>query len=285
MLDLDHAAESRRRVSAARKCLEDDPATLDRAKTFLREAYDALGDTGPRALGVRAYAFVQVHDSVEHALLGIGDNSHSGARDAAIRALLCLERILAAAARPRPRERVLPFLGWWVLGVVYVGATAVMIITTDLMGPFGLKYHLLEAFGIAEAVFLLIVAVSALGTRWRRARRRRLAETHKMASQQMDTGGSGGTQPSAEPITDASPASRDYRVGRCKPLDGLLARLDYGPVVRALAQQATGCEEPLHRFWTVVEVGIGGIRRKRFVVATRAPVDYPSSPVREHRHG
>lgn len=88
-----------------------------------------------------------------------------------------------------------------------------------------------------------------------------------MASQRMDTGGSGGMQPTAEPIADASPASEDDRVGRWKPLDGLLARLDYVPVVRVITRQAIGREESLHRFWTV---GVGSTRRKRLVVATHS---------------
>jgi nitrate reductase NapE component len=272
VLDLDRAAENRRRVSAVRKCLEDDPATLDQAKVFLREAYDALGDTGPLALGVSGDLFLQVHDCVEHALLGTGNDSYPGAPDAAGRALRRLELMLAVAAKSRGRrERLLPFVVMRVLAVVYVGAYAVVVVTDDLInGPSGLKPLLLKANAIAFAVGLLFLVVFGLGpalrTKWRRTRRHRLAA--KMASQRMDTGGPGGTQPPAEPIADASPASEDYWVGRWKPLDGVLARLDYGPVVRVIARRAIRCEEPLHRFWAVVEMS--GTRRKRLVVATRS---------------
>jgi hypothetical protein len=282
VLDLDHAVENCRRVIAVWKCFNDDPATLDQAEGFVREAYDALGDTGPLALGMPGDEFVQVHDYIEHAVLEIGDEGSPGARDAAKRALIYLVVILAAAVKSRKsrgrREPVLPFLVRRVLVVAYVGAAAVMAVTTDLIGTFGPKHHLLEAYVIAFAVCLLILLVGlptlvvvSLGLRkWRRARRHRLAETHKMASQRINAGGSGGTQPSAEPTADASPASEDYQVGRWKLLDGLLARLDYGPVVRVLARQAIGCEEPLHQFWAVVQVGVGGTRRKRLVVATRS---------------
>jgi hypothetical protein len=274
VLDLDHAAENRPRVAAVRECLNDDPETLYRARVFLREAYDALGDTGPLALGVPGEFFVQVHDCVEQALLG--DDSSPGAPDAARRALRYLEVILAVAAKPRGREqRPLRFVVGWALAVVMFGAYVVGLVTSDLIGPLGLKRPLLEAFGIAFAVWLLIWVFflsgrfgAALRTRWRRTRRHRTAEIRKMASQRIDTGGSGGTQPSAEPVADASPASEDYGVGRWKPLDGVLARLDYGPVVRVLARRAIGCEEPLHRFWAVVVMRAP--RCKRLVVATRS---------------
>jgi hypothetical protein len=274
VLDLDHTVENRRWVSAVRKCLEDDPATLDQAEVFLREAYDALGDTGPLALGVPDDWFIQVHDCVEHAPLGISDDSYPGAQDAARRALRSLELILVVAEKSRSRpERLLPFVVTRILVVVAVGAYAVVVVTDDLIsGPSGLTPLLLEACGIALAVFLLVQVVFGLGpalrTKWRRTRRYRPAETHTTASQLMDTGGSGRTQPSAEPIVDASPATEDYRVSRWKPLDGMLARLDYEPVVRVLARRAIGREEPLHRFWAVVEMG--GTRRKRLVAATRS---------------
>jgi hypothetical protein len=278
MLDLDHTVENRRRVCAVRKCLEDDPATLDQAEVFLREAYDALGDTGPLALGVPGDWFVQVHDCVEHALLGMGDGSCPGARDATMRALRNLDLILAVAAKSRGRrERMLPFVVIRVLVVVFLGAYTVVVVTGDLIsGPSGLKPLLVEANGIAFAICLLFLAAlglrPALRTKWRRTRRRHLAEARKRASPRMDAGGSGWAQPSPEPLADASPATEDYEFGRWKPFDGMLARLDYGPAVRLIVQRAIGYEEPLHRFWTVVEAPgtRSAIRRKRLVVATRS---------------
>ena len=53
VLDLDHAAENRRRVSAVRKCLQDDPATLDQAKVSPARSVSTLfGGYGPARAGV-----------------------------------------------------------------------------------------------------------------------------------------------------------------------------------------------------------------------------------------
>lgn len=242
-LDLEHLTENRRQVSAARKCLEDDPATLDQATVFLCEAYDALGDTGPLTLGVPGGPFQRLHDCVERALLKEGGDGASDAGEMAGKALRRLEFVLAMAAKSRGRrERLLSFVVVQVLVVVFVGAYAIVVVTSDLVsGP----SDLLDISWIAFGACLLFLAVFGMGPALRRKWRR-----------------------SPEPIAEAPPASEDYWEGRWKPLDGMLARLDYGPAVRAVAQRAVGDEEPLHRFWAVVEVA--GTRRKRLVVATRS---------------
>jgi hypothetical protein len=63
------------------------------------------------------------------------------------------------------------------------------------------------------AVLVACGLAPALRTKWRRARRRRRAETRKMVGQRLDTGGSGGMQPPAEPINDASPQTRTGLAG------------------------------------------------------------------------